>query len=56
MKKLLVLMLALSLTLGLMLPASADAPKYKIAVLTGTTSQGEEEYRAAEKLVSIPMW
>lgn len=53
MKKLLVLMLALSLTLGLMLPASADAPKYKIAVLTGTTSQGEEEYRAAEKLVNL---
>ncbi len=52
MKKLLVLMLALSLMLGLMLPAGAEAPKYKIAILTGTTSQGEEEYRAAEKLMN----
>ena len=52
MKKLLVLMLALSLMLGLMLPAGAEAPKYKIAILTGTTSQGEEEYRAAERLAN----
>ncbi len=29
----------------------AEVP-YKIAILTGTTSQGEEEYRAAEKLVN----
>ena len=50
MRKLLVLFLALSLMLGMMAPAVAEAPKYKIAILTGTTSQGEEEYRAAEKL------
>ncbi len=30
---------------------AAEVP-YKIAILTGTTSQGEEEYRAAEKLVN----
>jgi hypothetical protein len=52
MKRLLVLMLALSLFLGLALPAGTEkAAPYKIAILTGTTSQGEEEYRAAEKLV-----
>ena len=27
-----------------------EAPKYKIAIMTGTVSQGEEEYRAAEML------
>ncbi len=33
-------------------PAAAEpaAAGYKIAIMTGTTSQGEEEYRAAEKL------
>ena len=53
MRKLLVLFLALSLILGMMAPAVAEAPKYKIAILTGTTSQGEEEYRAAEKLAGL---
>ena len=52
MKKLLVLLLAFSLLLGLAVQVAAEAPKYKIAILTGTTSQGEEEYRAAEKLVA----
>lgn len=51
MKKLLVLVLALSMMLG-MLPAIAEPAPYKIAILTGTTSQGEEEYRAAEKLMA----
>jgi hypothetical protein len=50
MRKVLILMLALSFLLGLAMPAGATAPAYKIAILTGTTSQGEEEYRAAEKL------
>lgn len=50
MKKLLTLMLSLAMLLGLMLPGLAEAPTYKIAILTGTTSQGEEEYRAAERL------
>ena len=50
MKKLLALMLSLAMLLGLMLPGLAEAPTYKIAILTGTTSQGEEEFRAAERL------
>ena len=33
-----------------MLPAMAEGEKYKIAIITGTVSQGEEEYRAAEML------
>lgn len=52
MKKALVLMLALSFLIGLSVPAVAQTPAYKIAILTGTTSQGEEEYRAAEKLAN----
>lgn len=50
MKKLLSLILVGMLVLSLAAPAMAEAPKYKIAILTGTTSQGEEEYRAAESL------
>ncbi len=50
MKKLLSLILIGMLVLSLAAPAMAEAPKYKIAILTGTTSQGEEEYRAAENL------
>ncbi len=52
MKKTLVLLLAMILTLSLMMPAMAAEP-YKIAIITGTTSQGEEEYRAAEKLKEL---
>lgn len=37
---------------GLVSIATADAADYKIAILTGTTSQGEEEYRAAEALAA----
>ncbi len=48
MKKLLVALLALTLVIGLAVPAMAAG--YKIAIVTGTTSQGEEEYRAAESL------
>ena len=48
MKKLLVVLLALTLVIGLAVPAMAAG--YKIAIVTGTTSQGEEEYRAAEAL------
>jgi hypothetical protein len=50
MKRALVMLLALILTLSLALPVLAEAPKYKIAIMTGTVSQGEEEYRAAEML------
>ena len=52
MKKLLVFTLALAMLLGMMLPAVAEGG-YKIAILTGTTSQGEEEFRAAEKLAGL---
>ena len=31
-------------------PAAPEAPAYKIGIMTGTVSQGEEEYRAAEKM------
>ena len=50
MKKTLVLLLAMILTLSMMIPALASQEPYKIAIITGTTTQGEEEYRAAEKL------
>jgi hypothetical protein len=31
-------------------PAASETPSYKIGIMTGTVSQGEEEYRAAEKM------
>lgn len=56
MKKLLSLVLVLTMVLSLTISAvhaeSADAGKWKIAILTGTVSQGEEEFRAAEKAVA----
>ncbi len=42
------ILLAFLLVMGM--AASALAADYKIAILTGTTTQGEEEFRAAEKL------
>ena len=48
MKKLLCLALAAMLCLALAACAVAEG-NWKIAILTGTTSQGEEEFRAAEK-------
>ena len=51
MKKLFALMMCLVLALGMVFSATAEsAPKYKIAIMTGTTSQGEEEYYAATTL------
>ncbi len=47
MKKLLSLILALAMVLSV---ASSLADGYKIAIMTGTTSQGEEEYYAATTL------
>ena len=46
MKKLLCLALAAMLCLALAACAVAEGT-WKIAILTGTTSQGEEEFRAA---------
>ncbi len=51
MKKILAVALAAIMALGLFCTAFAeDAPSYKIAIMTGTTSQGEEEYYAANTL------
>ena len=52
MKKLLCTLLAALMILTMATVAMAeDASSYKIAILTGTTSQGEEEVTAATKLV-----
>ena len=51
MKKFFALLLAAMMVLGMFSAAMADeAPVYKIAIMTGTTSQGEEEYYAATSL------
>ena len=51
MKKLLCLALAAVLCLALAAGVVAE-DNWKIAILTGTTSQGEEEFRAAERAVA----
>ena len=52
MKKLLCMLLAALMVLTMASFAMAEeAASYKIAILTGTTSQGEEEFTAASKLV-----
>ena len=51
MKKILCLALALVLCLALACGAVAEE-NWKIAILTGTTSQGEEEFRAAERAIA----
>ena len=52
MKKLICMLLAVMMVLSMAVIATAeDAPAYKIAILTGTTSQGEEEYYAAKTLI-----
>ncbi|MEG0902095.1 MAG: DUF3798 domain-containing protein, partial [Clostridia bacterium] len=55
MKKLLSILLALALVLSTASFAVAEAATgtWKIAILTGTTTQGEEEFRAAEKLQEL---
>ena len=61
MKKLLSIVLALAMLLTLTTVAAsaetADEGTWKVAILTGTTSQGEEEFRAAEKalVANIPV-
>ena len=51
MKKLLCLAFALVLCLTLAVGAVAEG-NWKIAIMTGTVSQGEEEFRAAEKAIA----
>ena len=56
MKKLLCMVLALGLIMGLCATAAAEdlgIGTAKIAILTGTTTQGEEEFRAAEGLMAL---
>ncbi len=52
MKKLSCLLLALIMCLALGTAACAEEDNWKITILTGTTSQGEEEFRAAERAVA----
>lgn len=49
MKKLLCMLLAAMMLLTV--AAVAEEPAYKIAILTGTTTQGEEEYYAATSMI-----
>ena len=49
MKKLLCMLLSIAMLLSLCAGAMAEEGNYKIAILTGTTPQGEEEFRAAER-------
>ena len=51
MKKILAIVLAMLMVMGIATVASAEAANWKVAILTGTVSQGEEEFRAAEKAV-----
>ncbi|MBO4299958.1 MAG: DUF3798 domain-containing protein [Clostridia bacterium] len=51
MKKFFALLIAVMMVFGVFSAAVADeTPAYKIAIMTGTTSQGEEEYYAATSL------
>ena len=50
MKKLVSLFLALAMLLSVSAVSLAETAPYKIAIMTGTTSQGEEEYYAAKTL------
>ena len=54
MKKIVSLLLALVMLVGVFaVAAAAEAnDNWKVAILTGTVSQGEEEFRAAEKAVA----
>ncbi len=52
MKKLISLILAMIMVLGIATVASAEGDNWKVAILTGTVSQGEEEFRAAEKAIA----
>ena len=49
MKKLGLLLLSMVMCLAFATGAFAEEDNWKIAILTGTTSQGEEEFRAAER-------
>ena len=52
MKKLVSLLLAVLMLVAVATAATAEGDNWKVAILTGTVSQGEEEFRAAEKAVA----
>lgn len=51
MKKMLCMLLAMVMILAVFQVSFAEESAYKIAILTGTTTQGEEEYYAARALM-----
>jgi hypothetical protein len=51
MKKFVICLLVLTFLVSAIGVAGTAAPAYKIGLVTGTVSQGEDEYRAAEKMV-----
>ena len=53
MKKLLSMILAVAMLLSLCSISVAEEGNWKIAIMTGTVSQGEEEFRAAEKAIEV---
>ena len=53
MKKLMSLLLVALMVLSVACVASAEDDNWKVAILTGTVSQGEEEFRAAEKAIEV---
>ena len=50
MKKFVICVLVLTFLVGAIGVVGTAAPAYKIGLVTGTVSQGEDEYRAAEKM------
>ena len=52
MKKIVALLLAVLMVASLASVSVAEEENWKIAILTGTVSQGEEEFRAAEKAIA----
>ena len=50
MKKFVICVLVLTFLFGVIGVVGTAAPAYKIGLVTGTVSQGEDEYRAAEKM------
>ena len=51
MKKLISLLLAVLMVVAIASVSSAEEANWKVAIMTGTVSQGEEEFRAAEKAI-----
>ena len=52
MKKMLSMILAVAMLLSMVAVSAVAEENWKIAIMTGTVSQGEEEFRAAEQAVA----